>query len=155
MHWNDCESPEDTTLIVQSVFHLSSQERKFCLIQVHFITNPKIHETFKKWPCPNNYKIKERQKESAQRFSLLQNNTFSAEVCLIKFNVFCLYVLYNLSCYIERLERLWGTPSLLSCGFQGLLGVKQLGREADHSPPSSAQVKECIELYLHSNSTPS
>jgi hypothetical protein len=29
------------------------------------------------------------------------------------------------------------------------LGVKQLGCEADHSPPSSAEVKECLELYLH------
>jgi hypothetical protein len=26
------------------------------------------------------------------------------------------------------------------------LEVKQPGREADHSPPSSAKVKECIEL---------
>jgi len=25
-----------------------------------------------------------------------------------------------------------------------------LGREADHSPPSSAEIKECVELYLHS-----
>jgi hypothetical protein len=24
------------------------------------------------------------------------------------------------------------------------------GREADHSPPSSAEVKERVELYLHS-----
>jgi hypothetical protein len=30
------------------------------------------------------------------------------------------------------------------------LGVKRLGREADHSPPSSAKVKERVELYLHS-----
>jgi hypothetical protein len=30
------------------------------------------------------------------------------------------------------------------------LGVKQPGREADHSPPSSAEIKECVELYLHS-----
>jgi hypothetical protein len=29
------------------------------------------------------------------------------------------------------------------------------GREADHSPPSSAEVKECVELYLHSPNTPS
>jgi hypothetical protein len=35
------------------------------------------------------------------------------------------------------------------------LGVKRLGPEADHSPPSSAEVKECVELYLHSPSTPS
>jgi hypothetical protein len=30
------------------------------------------------------------------------------------------------------------------------LGVKRPGREADHSPPSSAEVKECVELNLHS-----
>jgi hypothetical protein len=30
------------------------------------------------------------------------------------------------------------------------LGVKRPGREADHSPSSSAEVKECVELYLHS-----
>jgi hypothetical protein len=29
------------------------------------------------------------------------------------------------------------------------LGVKRPGREADHSPPSSAEVKEWVELYLH------
>jgi hypothetical protein len=29
-----------------------------------------------------------------------------------------------------------------------------LGREADHSPPSSAEVKEWVELYLHSPYTP-
>jgi len=30
------------------------------------------------------------------------------------------------------------------------LGVKRPGHEADHSPPFSAEVKECVELYLHS-----
>jgi hypothetical protein len=35
------------------------------------------------------------------------------------------------------------------------LEVKQPGREADYSPPSSAEVKESVELYLHSPSTPS
>jgi len=30
------------------------------------------------------------------------------------------------------------------------LGLKRPGREADHSPPSSAEVIECVELYLHS-----
>jgi hypothetical protein len=29
------------------------------------------------------------------------------------------------------------------------------GREADHSPPSNAEVKEWVELYLHSPNTPS
>jgi hypothetical protein len=33
-------------------------------------------------------------------------------------------------------------------------GVKRSGRKADHSPPSSAEVKECVELYLHSPNTP-
>jgi hypothetical protein len=30
------------------------------------------------------------------------------------------------------------------------LGIKRSQREADHSPPSSAKVKECVELDLHS-----
>jgi hypothetical protein len=34
------------------------------------------------------------------------------------------------------------------------LGVKQPRREADHSPPSSAEVKEWVELYLHSPNKP-
>jgi hypothetical protein len=29
-------------------------------------------------------------------------------------------------------------------------GVKRPGREANHSHPSSVEVKECVELYLHS-----
>jgi hypothetical protein len=33
--------------------------------------------------------------------------------------------------------------------------AKQAGRKADHSPPSSAEVKECAELYFHSPNTPS
>jgi hypothetical protein len=33
--------------------------------------------------------------------------------------------------------------------------VKRQGRESDHSPPSSAEVKECVELYLHSTNTSS
>jgi hypothetical protein len=35
------------------------------------------------------------------------------------------------------------------------LGVKRKGRKADHSPPSSAEVKEWVELYLHSPNTSS
>jgi hypothetical protein len=34
-------------------------------------------------------------------------------------------------------------------------GLKRPGPEADHSPPSSAEVKEWVELYLHSPNTPS
>jgi hypothetical protein len=32
---------------------------------------------------------------------------------------------------------------------------RAVGREADHSPPSSAEVKVWVELYLHSPNTPS
>jgi hypothetical protein len=35
------------------------------------------------------------------------------------------------------------------------LGTKRPGREADHSPPSSAEVKAGVELYLHSPNKPS
>jgi hypothetical protein len=35
------------------------------------------------------------------------------------------------------------------------LAVKRPGREADHSPPTSAEVKECVELYFHSPNTSS
>jgi hypothetical protein len=35
------------------------------------------------------------------------------------------------------------------------LGVKRPRRETDHSSPSSVEVKEWVELYLHSSNTPS
>jgi len=35
------------------------------------------------------------------------------------------------------------------------LGVKRHGREADNSPPSSAEVKDWVELYIHSSNTSS
>jgi hypothetical protein len=35
------------------------------------------------------------------------------------------------------------------------LGVKRPAHEADHSPQSSAEVKERVELFLHSPTTPS
>jgi hypothetical protein len=40
-------------------------------------------------------------------------------------------------------------PAVLS------LGVKRPGREADHSPSSSAEVKECAGLHLRSPNTSS
>jgi len=45
-------------------------------------------------------------------------------------------------------------PSSFQC-VQGALslGVKRTEREADHSPPSSAEVKECVELYFRSPNT--
>jgi len=35
------------------------------------------------------------------------------------------------------------------------LGEKRLGREANHSTPFSVEVKESVELYLHSPTMPS
>jgi hypothetical protein len=52
-------------------------------------------------------------------------------------------------------ERFWIPPSLLCSTKVSLPGVKRPGREADNSPPSSAEVKECVELYVHSPNKPS
>jgi hypothetical protein len=42
-------------------------------------------------------------------------------------------------------------PASYQMGARGsFLGLKRPEREADHSPPSSAEVKECVDLYLHS-----
>jgi hypothetical protein len=55
----------------------------------------------------------------------------------------------------SRPDRLWGPYNFLLNGYQGLFPEgKAAGGEADHSPPSSAEVKECLELYLHSPNTP-
>jgi hypothetical protein len=53
---------------------------------------------------------------------------------------------------------LWSPPSLLSNGYWQFFpggGVKRQRHEADHPPPSSAKIKECVELYLHSPNTSS
>jgi hypothetical protein len=34
-------------------------------------------------------------------------------------------------------------------GTTSFTGVKRLGRGVDHQPPSSAEVKEIVELYLY------
>jgi hypothetical protein len=50
----------------------------------------------------------------------------------------------------------WGPPSLLYNGYGvSFPGVKRSGRGVDHPPPSSAEVKEIVELYLCSPSGPS
>jgi hypothetical protein len=42
---------------------------------------------------------------------------------------------------LTRSYRLWGPPSLISNGYQGLfpLGITRAGRGADHSPPPRAE----------------
>jgi hypothetical protein len=48
---------------------------------------------------------------------------------------------------------LWGSLSFLYNEYRvSFLGVKQSGHGADHPPPSSAEVRERVELYLHSPS---
>jgi hypothetical protein len=43
----------------------------------------------------------------------------------------------------RRPDRIWGPPNLVSNGYRGMSpGVKRPGREADHSPPTSAEVKK-------------
>jgi hypothetical protein len=44
----------------------------------------------------------------------------------------------------QRPDRFWGPPNLLSNGYRGALspGVKRQGREADHSPSTSAEIKK-------------
>jgi hypothetical protein len=52
-------------------------------------------------------------------------------------------------------DQLWSPPSLLYIGYRvSFPGVKRLGRGVDHPPPSSAEVKDRVELYLYSPSEP-
>jgi hypothetical protein len=50
-------------------------------------------------------------------------------------------------CSSHRREWLWCPPNLLSNGYRGFFpGVKRLRREADHSPSTTAEVKQ-IRIY--------
>ena len=52
-----------------------------------------------------------------------------------------------------RPDRPWGPPSLLYNGYRvSFPGVKRTGRGVEHPSPSSAEVKERIELYIYANS---
>jgi len=55
-----------------------------------------------------------------------------------------------------RLDQPWGPPGLLYSEYRtSFPGVKQPGHGVDHPPPSSAEVKERVELYLDSHFGPS
>ena len=54
--------------------------------------------------------------------------------------------------FCTRPERLQGPPSLLYNGYRYCLGVKRQGRGVDHPPPTSAEVKERVKLYIYSAS---
>jgi hypothetical protein len=52
-----------------------------------------------------------------------------------------------------RPDRPWGPRSLLYSGFRVCFpGVKRTGRDVDHPPLSSAEVKERVRLYIYSAS---
>jgi hypothetical protein len=58
--------------------------------------------------------------------------------------------------FCTRPDRPWGPPSLLNNRhLVSLQGVKRLGRGVDHPLPSTAEVKEWVELYVYSPSEPS
>ena len=46
-------------------------------------------------------------------------------------------------------------PASITMGTGSFLGVKRLGRGVDYPPPSGAEVKERVELYLYSPFRPS
>jgi len=48
----------------------------------------------------------------------------------------------------------WRPPSLLCNGYHAFPRIKQPGSGVDHPPPSSAEVKKRVELYLYSPSGP-
>jgi len=52
-------------------------------------------------------------------------------------------------------DRSWVPHSLLCNGYRVFPGGKAAGRGVDHPPPSNAEVKERVELYLRSPFGPS
>jgi hypothetical protein len=54
----------------------------------------------------------------------------------------------------DSVRKIWIHPASYPMGNRGS-GSKAAGREADHSTPSSAKVKERVELYIHSPNMPS
>jgi hypothetical protein len=55
-----------------------------------------------------------------------------------------------------RPDRSWGPPNFVCNGYRvSFPGLKRPGRSANHAPPSSAEVKERVELYMYFLSRPS
>ena len=53
-----------------------------------------------------------------------------------------------------RAHRPWGPPVLYN-GYQDIPGVKRTGRGVNHPTPSTAEVKERVQLYIYCPSGPS
>jgi hypothetical protein len=53
-------------------------------------------------------------------------------------------VVSRMFCSLRRPDRFWGPPSLYPMG----TGVARPGSEADHSLPTSAEVKKCGSIHL-------
>jgi hypothetical protein len=71
-------------------------------------------------------------------------------MCFMKF-VSYLYLWPSVSLHHRVQNGSEGHPAPYTVGTRGSFpGVKRPGREADHSSLSSAEVKECVELYLFS-----
>jgi len=67
------------------------------------------------------------------------------------------FQILNLSpvAFCTRPDRPWCPPGLLYNVYRVFRWVKRPGRGVDHPPPPSADIKERVELYLHSPSGPS
>jgi hypothetical protein len=68
----------------------------------------------------------------------------------VNWNCFCFFIISRRSWTAlgPTQPPIQWVPGVLS------LGVKRSEREANHSPPSSAEVKDWVELYLHSSNRP-
>jgi hypothetical protein len=110
----------------QKQFHPQTRLRYCWLICMHFslsdITNPHV-------------------KNRDSPFGIVLSYRLDDQGSRVRF----LAMAWNFSLHHHVQNSCGGPPSLLSNGYQVprvlSLGVKQLGHEADHSPPSSAEVK--------------
>jgi hypothetical protein len=68
-------------------------------------------------------------------------------------NLMQLIMIINGNCCPRRPDRVWDSPNLLSNGYRGLFspGLKGPGREADHSPTASAEVRK---MWIYASTPP-